>query len=81
VSRCLAFRATHPLLGRRGRDGTIIRPSREVRQHARHLEQRLTEVDEERNALAKRLAADARRIAEFEAQLQRLQEERGQRNE
>lgn len=46
---------------------------REVRQHAWHLEQRLTEVQAERNVLAERLAADAQRIAALEAQLERLQ--------
>ena len=54
---------------------------REVRQHARRLQQRLSEVDEERNALAERLAADAQRVAALEAQLRRLQEERRQQNE
>jgi hypothetical protein len=52
-----------------------------VRQHARHLEQRFSEADEERNVLAERLAPDTRRIAEFEAQLRRVQEERGQQDE
>jgi hypothetical protein len=43
---------------------------REVHQLARHLEQRLSEVHEERNVLAERLAADAQRIAALLRSLQ-----------
>ncbi len=76
VSLGIAFRATQPFLSVQDRDGTAILPSREVRR-------RLDAVEQERDRLARRLAAteqaqaeETRRRVDLEEQLRRLRVDR-----
>ncbi len=76
----VSFRATQPFLSVRDRDGTVIAPAGQMRRQARETEQRLlaetrarVEEASQRADLEQRLAAGARRIADLEERLRRLQ--------
>ncbi len=71
ASLAISFQATQPFMTVRDRSGQLIRLSRQVRQHAERLEQRLSEAEQAR-------VEQAQQIAELEEQVRRLRAQHGE---
>jgi len=71
ASLAISFQATQPFMTVRDRNGQLIGLSRQVRQHAERLEQRLNEAEQAR-------VEQAQQIAELEEQVRRLRAQHGE---